>query len=214
LFTYHTKFIPPHSLATHTLHRLKSKWVNYQIIDSISWTLAIEFPSPFSKFVDSLHFLSFDLYIIDCLPGGYLVSVLLWSLVPIALIIMNYFICEMRILHKTFDFTNKQYFKHRLAQNLKKEIKNEHFSFVLLLMFTLLPPVVRRQFIALYCFDLQGEQYLKIDSSIDCNSSSYQLFVIFDVLGIIIYMSIPLIWATLLYRQRMVLNPPMTDEYV
>jgi hypothetical protein len=120
----------------------------------------------------------------------------------------------MRILHKTFDFTSKQYLKHRLAQNLKKEIKNEHFSFFLLLMFTLLPPVVRRQFIALYCFDLQGEQYLKIDSSIDCNSSSYQLFVIFDVLGIIIYMSIPLFWATLLYRQRTVLNPPMTDEYV
>jgi hypothetical protein len=79
-------------------------------------------------------------------------------------------------------------------------------------VFTLLPPVARKQFVALDCFRLQDQMLLRVDTNVDCNSSGYQFFRSLDVLMILLYMYIPLHWIKLLYRQRSVLNPPSTDE--
>jgi hypothetical protein len=218
----------PHLLlvfVSHISHYYQIKWINYQILDSISWTLEFQFPSPLSQFLQSLHILSFDFFILDCIPGNYLSLVLFWSLLPLLICLLNELVCRVRISLLWYHMSNnnnnndslddvsgEDVSMASLMQTAVKKIKNEHFSFFLLLMFTLLPPVVRRQFVALYCFDLQGEQYLKIDSSIDCNSAEYELFRIYDILAIMVYMMIPLLWATLLYRKRFSINPAHTER--
>jgi hypothetical protein len=47
-----------------------------------------------------------------------------------------------------------------------------------------------------------GASYLRIDTSIDCNTESYRRFVFIDVALIILYQSIPLIWLYLLYSVK------------
>jgi hypothetical protein len=57
------------------------------------------------------------------------------------------------------------------------------------------------------CISLQdGSSYVRSDTSIDCNTSSYKTFVILDGLLISIYQSIPLLWFGLLWSIRHKLN--------
>jgi hypothetical protein len=88
-----------------------------------------------------------------------------------------------------------------------EKIKSRHFYFFLLNFFLLLPPVSRKQFSALNCFDLNGMQLLRVDTMVDCTSKQYQLFRVINAAFIAIYMGIPLYWAVLIHRHRNVLNP-------
>jgi hypothetical protein len=88
-----------------------------------------------------------------------------------------------------------------------ENIKSRHFYFFLLNFFLLLPPVSRRQFSALNCFDLNGMQLLRVDTMVDCTSKQYQLFRVVNAAFIAVYMGIPLYWAVLIHRHRNVLNP-------
>jgi hypothetical protein len=202
------------------------KWANYQILDSITFTLEVKFPSPLLQFLDSLHIISFDLFIIDCLPGGYITSVFLWTMIPIGISLFNLFLCQVRIwrLMRSSEFKELRRLGNQKINDggesemkldtMKKKITNEHFGFFLLLIFTLLPPVVRRQFIALNCFNYNDHSLLRIDTSVDCKSPEYKLFRMFDIFVIILFMTLPLYWAFLLQLQKNILNPPATDEYV
>jgi hypothetical protein len=65
-----------------------------------------------------------------------------------------------------------------------------------------LPTVVSVQFKSLRCSELEGlgVRYLRADSSIDCDSPEYDLFV-GNIVGLfIVYLCIPLAYLGLLYR--------------
>jgi hypothetical protein len=218
---------------SHTLFQ----WVNYQILNSTSWTVQIEFPSPFNQSLSSLNFLSLDLFIIDCLPGGVYTSVLMWSLIPIAFAVINQFICEVRVMHLKFKLArsneneeegdgsrnasasmfngfgmdnfidDEQKLKNRI-----KHVRNSHFFAFLVLIFTLLPPVLRKQFTMLDCFRYHDQTLLRIDTSIDCDSDQYHVFRVFDIMAILVYLTIPMYWMWLLFMNKAVLNPPAAEE--
>ena len=48
---------------------LKVMWSTMQIISSVQWNLGINFPSPFSKFLEVLGFLQLDFLTLDCVSG-------------------------------------------------------------------------------------------------------------------------------------------------
>lgn len=51
------------------------------------------------------------------------------------------------------------------------------------------------------CVDLHGEfSFLRIDTSINCHSTSYRKFVILNIFFILLYQFIPITWLILLYR--------------
>lgn len=52
--------------------------------------------------------------------------------------------------------------------------------------------------------------YLRVDTSVDCGSSYYQRFRILDALFVVIYVSVPGFWFSLLYRRRFGLKPVQT----
>jgi hypothetical protein len=56
------------------------------------------------------------------------------------------------------------------------------------------------------------ERYLRVDTSIDCSSSDFRTFRVVNGLFIFVYLSIPLLWAVLLYLARDRLNPRTSDR--
>ena len=71
------------------------------------------------------------------------------------------------------------------------------------------------QFKGISCARLaSGVRFLRVDTSVECNFSTnadFRLILAFDIPLIIIYQSIPLLWAWSLYTNRDRLNPPVTD---
>jgi hypothetical protein len=62
-------------------------WSNYQIIQSVTWNLELQFPYPFSGLLSVLSFFSFDFLSTACLfPGesDLLTQVYLWTTLPLA----------------------------------------------------------------------------------------------------------------------------------
>ena len=64
-----------------------------QIVMSVSWNLDIEYPPPFSSLLSSLSFLSLDFLALECynddmaVQDRYFTTVLLWSILPLALLL-------------------------------------------------------------------------------------------------------------------------------
>ena len=79
----------------------------------------------------------------------------------------------------------------------------------------MLPPIAMLQFNALDCADLSisSDSYtnenhvLRVDTSIDCDSTAYKNFAVANWLLIAIYQSVPLVWFCLLWRVRHLLDP-------
>jgi len=57
-----------------------------------------------------------------------------------------------------------------------------------------------------------GLRYLRVDTSIDCDSNAYKDFSTVIVMFVIIYQCIPLLWFVLLYRKKSDLNPPTSNH--
>lgn len=53
---------------------------------------------------------------------------------------------------------------------------------------------------------------LRVDTSVDCDSTAYKNFLIANCMLIVIYQSIPLVWFCLLWRVRHLLNPMGYDK--
>jgi hypothetical protein len=78
---------------------------------------------------------------------------------------------------------------------------------LLLLGFLALPPVSLQLLQALDCVSIAEKNYLRVDTSIDCDSSAFKVFSVVDGLLIVSYLAIPLLWFLLLYKRRHHLNP-------
>ena len=79
----------------------------------------------------------------------------------------------------------------------------------------MLPTVTQVQFKGLNCLTLESEKrYLRVDTAVECSvdhSPDYLLLLVFTLPLIILYQSVPLLWAYQLYKNRARLNPPIED---
>jgi len=58
-------------------------------------------------------------------------------------------------------------------------------------------------FVGLDCLDIRPSvNYLRIDTSIDCNEQAYARFRIVCFFFVLFYLSVPFVWYALLYRLR------------
>lgn len=93
------------------------------------------------------------------------------------------------------------------------DLKTQHINISLMVVFVVLPPVARKQFRALDCVRLEdGSSYLRDDTEIDCDSLNYKKFATINVLLILLWQSVPLVYIVLLYRVRDKLIPLSGDH--
>lgn len=123
------------------------------------------------------------------------------------------FLCLMVYLIRRMMILNKHAVDY---DDLVLDIYNQHLYFFLLLGFLVLPTISMLQFAGLECIHLKdgnSSSYLRVDTSINCNSNEYKIFVIIDSIFIFIYQSVPLLWFILLYRVKNKLNPQGAEKY-
>jgi hypothetical protein len=92
------------------------------------------------------------------------------------------------------------------------KLQRRRAYYILLFTYLVLPSVSLKQFQALDCIIIADRSYLRIDTSISCDSTKFGTFAVFDACFIAIYMSLPLIWLVLLFNSRHRLNPPAYDS--
>ena len=173
-------------------------WSSYQIIQSCSWNLDVEFPPLFSSLINLLSVFSFDFLALECLQknSNHFTSVALWSVIP----------AIMGLTIVLVYFARKYYYKkEHLDDSL---LYQQHAWYFLMLTYLVLPPVSRKQLQALDCEAINESSYLRTDTSIDCESAEFKSFAALDFFFLAIYLSIPLVWSALLWRVRNRLNPP------
>jgi hypothetical protein len=147
----------------------------------------VDFPSPFPELMSLLSVFSFDFLSLECLfkKSNHFSSVYIWSATPVAV---------AAVLVMT----------HTLGRNVPRDVLTNR---LLLLGFLALPPVSLKLLQALDCVAIADKHYLRIDTSIDCDSKEFKTFEILDGLFITVYLSIPLVWLALLSTNRHRLNP-------
>ena len=98
----------------------------------------------------------------------------------------------------------------------RAKLRHQHAAAFLLLSYLILPSVSMIQFRGLDCvsFEESGHAYLRIDTSVWCDKESdeYSQLIAITVPLIILYQSIPIGWALLLWRNRRRLNPGFYSE--
>ena len=181
---------------------IRCLWTTYQIVSSCSWSLGVQFPKPYGTITGFLSLFSFDLGL-ECLPFGstdHLTSVKIWVVVPVALVSVNMLVWASR---------------RALCSREKDDASTlfeDHLTFALFLTYLVLPPVSFKLFQALDCVHVVGEDYLRVDTSIDCSSAQYRQFRVLCISFIALYLSLPLLWLVLLHRKRHRLNPRPSDR--
>ena len=168
----------------------------YQIVNSISWGNTL-YPEPFNTMSAVLSVFSFDFLSTDCFTRNHLQSVLIWSVVPIVIVFINGFMFCIR---------------HSIENTRHEKLVRFHMYAFLLISYLVTPPVSFLQFQALKCVEVAGVSYLESDTSINCSSSEYKSFLVLDVIFITAYMTVPLIWLTLLWRKRDRMNPFLSNR--
>jgi len=173
---------------------IRVAWANYQIIQSASWSLDVEYPSPFKETLSALSIFSFDFLSLECMfhDSNHFVSVYLWSTTPIVLAVLLF------ISHAI---------EGRCSFGASNPTTSTLTYRLLLLCYLVLPPVSLKQLQALDCVNIAEGSYVRIDTSIDCNSDEFKTFLVLDILFIAIYLATPLVWFALLFRERKRLNP-------
>lgn len=186
---------------------LRVAWSNYQIVQSVTWNIDVSFPSPFQDFLSMLSFFSFDFVSLDCFfdSTSHLVGVLLWAFAPIVVALFLVVFHVGRSLYSSDSWA-----RPTTGKNKPEDTNGTSSSLsyqLMLLGYLVVPPVSLKLFQALDCVTVANRSYLRPDTSVDCSSFLYRAFVVVDVLLVIIYLSIPLIWLVLLLRKRAKLNP-------
>jgi hypothetical protein len=173
---------------------MRVAWSNYQIVQSATWSIDVVFPSPFKEMMSVFSVFSFDFLSLECFftNSNQFLSVYLWSATPLLLAVVLV-VAHVTRLNRRSDVDALSW----------SSLANQ----ILLLGYLVLPPVSLKQLQALDCVVIAGKSYLRIDTSIDCDSDAYAAFMLVDGLFITVYLSIPLVWMLLLYANRGRLNP-------
>ena len=189
---------PPLNVLQHIdSGQLKILWATGQIVSTISFSLRITFPEPFQgSMISQLSYLQMDFVPMRCyMPEtNFLTLVLMMSLVPIGLVVLDALAYFLRLLQA-------------LTDTEARDVFNQHAYFAILLSYLVLPVVSMVQFSSLDCVNLaDGSSYLRADTSVDCNMDYYREFVALNSLLITAYQSVPLIWLALLWKSRHKIN--------
>jgi len=91
----------------------------------------------------------------------------------------------------------------------------KHVTAAFTLMFLLFPPVSYLQYQGLNCVTVHRsseESVLRVDTDISCRSSSYQTFLVTNMLIISAYTSAFLVMAVVVVRRRSILNPALLRD--
>jgi hypothetical protein len=168
----------------------------HQIVQSVSWSLDVTFPSPFTKMLSLLSVFSFDFLSLECIfeNSNHFTSVYLWSLTSITVAVL---------------LTLNHLVRSRLPGGSTTSTADLTYQ-LLLLGYMVLPSVSLKQLQAIDCVEVAGKSYLRVDTSVDCDSSDFRSFRVVDTLFLVAYLSTPLIWLALLLAKRKSLNPAPT----
>jgi hypothetical protein len=94
-------------------------------------------------------------------------------------------------------------------------IVNQHVWMLLFWSYLVLPAVTMKQLQGLDCipFNHDDSSYLRVDTSVDCNSDDYIVFKSIDILFFCLYQLIPVTWMILLYQVRDMLYVPTNRSH-
>jgi len=174
---------------------LRVAYSTYQITSSVAWTSEFVFPQPFARMLQVMSIFSLDFLDLSCVRNaGAFTTVIAWSLIPVFLEVLCLLLCVIR--------------RARARTRVEsKEILRQHSSFFFVMTYIVMPPICRYQFQALDCINIDENKYLRANTTVDCDSARYAEFKVLDVVLVLSWMSVPLIWLSILYRKRHRLNP-------
>ena len=174
---------------------------SFQIIQSVSWTMNVSFPEPFSSFMGLLSLFSFDFLSVPCVFGepNVFFSVAVWALVPLVLFLANLvvFLARRKVVSD---------------EDGARALFSRHSFYALVLSFSVLPPVTLKLLQMLDCLEVANRRYLRIDTIVSCSSKKYKTFVILDAVFLCLYLSIPVIWLLMLIREKQWMDPWTSRE--
>ena len=187
---------------------IKVIYATVQIVTSVSVNLDMTFPAPFSTMAGKVTFVQMDFLSIDCIKGSSFHSnVYATSFFPLILFFTVFVSYVASVsLAKLSGLLNKA---------KKEQLYAFHFGAFLTITYLVVPAVCSSQLRGLNCVQYvnSNEAYLKADTSIDCNGSVHQAFIVHNLVMIFAYQMIPIGWICVLYRARDRLNPAgATDE--
>ena len=182
-------------------------WSTYQIVQSITWNIEIALPKPFSTMENFLSLFSFDFLSPDCLTGGssHSKSVYIWTALPVVLTVLNWVLYKLRRVLRNAEIGapggNVQ--AQILQATSRRNLKRTHIYWFLMGTYLCVPSVTRAQFQAIDCLKLPGAgRYLRVDTSVNCETDAFTQFAVLDSIFLVVYISIPILWLSLLWRKR------------
>ena len=169
----------------------------YQIVQSVTFTMDVVYPSPFSDFLGLLSRFGFSLQGMECLGFGVYETVYILSLSPLATASVLVLLFLLRMLLAAS------------SKEMRSRIAAQHAYMLLLLSYMVLPPISMIQLQSLDCFKFghDGELFLRKDMEVNCGSDQHKTFEVVDGALIFMYLSIPLVWLILLRSSREQLMP-------
>ncbi len=188
-----------------SMSRLKILWILFQIISSVEHTLDLSFPQPFAKIVQWLSFLQLDIMHlpVGCIARFDFYQKLIFSTIAPMVVIA--------VVALTF-LVRVQFVSDEEA---KQKVFAVHVKLALFVSFMTYPTTSATVFEMLRpCDDFQySPSFLAADRQLECGTSKYDAFIVYAFfMVLLIVIGVPLVYATLLYRNRSRVDPPCKDE--
>jgi hypothetical protein len=180
-----------------------------------------QFPSPFKDLLGVFNLFSFDFLSLECFQEAadrYYTNVILWSIVPLVFALLILVTYLWRALVTCCCLTKASVSAAAVVQLQQQQDQATHRIYVqhvwmfLVLSYVVLPPVAQKQFQSLDCipFPHNGDSFLRVDTSIDCNGEDYLKFRNYMFYVIALYQMIPVLWLVLLLNKRCKINPAVS----
>jgi hypothetical protein len=150
-----------------------------------------------------LSFLSFDFLTLKCFEANYLLSVILWSIFPIVICLINFILYSFRLsklqaasIWQSFGGDKSDPTLSAAMRRFKRDrsliLLRQHMSFFILWSYLVVPPVARKQLEAMDCVEVAGKQYVRVETRVSCESPRCQLLLLL-LLSIVLFYTIIII---------------------
>jgi len=192
-------------------------WSTTQIVATVAISVGVTFPEPMASFSSVLSsIVNMDFLNADCIQQGanYHTNVYIKSAFPLLLIIIIWASFPFRLLLYRNKYEPESYHDINFAM-WRKDTLNSIYSQSLIVIYLFIPSVALSQFTGLDCTHLGGStpvSFLRVDSSIDCNSKEHKQFVLLDLAMITVYVFIIFSYVILLYVHRERINPSAPSD--
>ena len=172
-------------------------------MQSVTWSLNIDYPQPFSGMASWLSIFSFDFLSLECFSGrtDHYQSVGIYTVMPF--FVLFAIVATWALRRFALCLRASIYIDERSAL-----LRGSHIYYALILTYLVLPPVTLRQFQALDCAEYSGAKVLRVDTAISCEDSQFRTFSLMNIVAVAIYLSILPFWVVTMYSRRHRFNPP------